>query len=170
MHDRDNAQFGLNVIDWLANRSSQPRPPLEAYFDDGGPEAGFVAWPAGLGAVRFTVPSGARVQKLRFNVSGNMDPVRVHILDRTWQPLLTRTVTPAPGWFEVDVSDANVVTDGQFYVAWQWLQEASGGPWLGIDETLPHHRQSYLGNLDPANPPYVVPDEDYMVRGVISYP
>jgi hypothetical protein len=28
---------------------------------------------------------------------GVMDPVSVHILDHTWTPLLTRTVTPSPG-------------------------------------------------------------------------
>lgn len=56
-----------------------------------------MAWPGGLGAVRFTAPSGARIQKLRFYVWGVMDPVSVHILDHTWTPLLTRTVTPSPG-------------------------------------------------------------------------
>ncbi len=170
LYDHDNLQFGLNAIDWLAKHSSQPLPWLEIYFDDGNPEFGFVAWPGGLGAVRFTVPSGARVQKLRFYIWGDMDPVNVHILDRSWMPLFTRTVTPSPGWFEVDVSDANVITDGEFYVAWQWLEDASGGPWLGFDNTLPHYHHSYLGDLDPANPPHVVSSDNYFIRAVVSYP
>ena len=170
LHDHDNLQFGLNAIDWLAKGSSQPLPWLETYFDDGSPEFGFVAWSGGLGAVRFTAPSGSRIQKLRFYVWGVMDPVSVHILDHTWTPLLTRTVTPSAGWFEVDVSDANVITDGEFYVAWQWLEDASGGPWLGFDNTLPHYHQSYLGNLDPANPPSVAPNDNYFIRAVVSYP
>ncbi|MCG2770107.1 MAG: NHL repeat-containing protein, partial [Anaerolineae bacterium] len=168
LFDHDNLQFGLNVFDWLAKRCPQGIASMENYYDDGSDETGFVTWRGGVGAVRFIAPIGARVEALRFRVSGQMKPVSVHVLDRNWLPLYTRTVTPSPGWFEVDVSQANVSTDGEFYVAWQWIDDSPQGPWLGIDKTGPHHNQSYLGNLDPANPPQVVSGEDYMIRAVVS--
>jgi len=163
-------QFGLNTIDWLTKRSSRPLSSLETYFDDGSPDAGFATWAGGVGAARFTAPDGTEVQRLRFHVWGEMHPVNVYVLDSTWTTLLSQTVTPSPGWFEVDVSDANIVTNGDFYVAWQWPEAVSGGPWLGLDKALPHHHHSYLGNLDPLNPPQVVENEDYLIRAVVSYP
>lgn len=142
----------------------------ELFFDDGSAESGFVTWPGGVGAVRFTVPSPRQVKTLKYFVFGQMKPVRLHVCDASWNSIYSTEVVPSQGWFERDVSDEHIIVNGDFFVVFQWPTESPNGPWLGLDKTPPHHYgRSYLGNLDPESPPHPIDyDEDYMIRVVVQ--
>jgi len=135
----------------------------ELYYDDGSADFGFVASPGTLGAVKFSVSSRTQVLKLKFYVWGEMTNVRVHVLDQDFNSIYSLVVTPYSGWFEVDVSYANIVVEGDFYVGWQWITEAPSGPWLGVDTTPPHNQRSYLGTLGKRDTS-PKSGEDYLIR------
>lgn len=151
----------------------------ELSYDDGSFEFGFMALPGLIGAVKFDVPPGTQVLKLKFHIWGEMPDTRVHVLDATQNSVYSRVVTPSPGWFEVDVSDNNVFVNGDFYVGLQWISQSADspwpeGPWLGVDTDPPYNQRSYLGpegNLFHKGSGS--PDEqkeDYMIRVVVRAP
>ena len=88
------------------------------------------------------------------------------MLDTDFNSVFSRVVTPSSGWFEVNISNDNVIVDGDFYVGLEWMSELSEGPWLGVDKGPPHHRESWLGTLGYRDKP-AKPDEDYMIRAVV---
>ena len=138
----------------------------ELNYDDGSADFGFVAGPSVLGAVRLSVSSRMQVLKLKFHVWGDMKNVRVHALDANFESLYSRVVMPSSGWFEVDISGNNVFVSGDFYVGWQWISESPSGPWLGVDNSPPHHQRSYLGTPG-ARGQSAPSNEDYMIRAVV---
>jgi len=153
----------------VKNYSSSPQPQIELFYDDGEADFGFVTSPGGMGAVKFTVSSEAQIRKLKFYIGDEMKNVRVHVLGADFDSIFSREVTPSEGWFEVDISSDKVFVSGDFYVGWQWITECPNGPWLGVDNTPPHHQRSYVGT--PGGAPNPVPsDEDYMIRAVVGGP
>lgn len=137
----------------------------ELYYDDGSADFGFVAAPGAIAAVKFVCNSShpCQVLKLMFFVWGEMKPVYVKVLDLNFTPIFSLEVTPYEGWFEVDISYANIIVNGwqPFYIGLQWISEPSR-PWLGVDTTPPHHEESYLGTV--GNPGSPKSSEDYMIR------
>jgi PGF-CTERM protein len=139
---------------------------LELAYDDGSSEFGFVGSPGTVGATKFTVSSMVHILKLKFHISGAMKPVRIHVLDANFNSIFSREVTPSLGWYEVDISDANLFERGDFFVGWQWISECPDGPWIDVDKTPAHHQRSYLGSPGQEPTP-ALPDEDYLIRAIV---
>ena len=143
----------------------------ELSYDDGSAEFGFVAWPGAIAAVRFSAPFELQVTKLKFHVWGEMQDIRVHILNASQNSVYSLVTTPAPGWFEVDISGANVAVSGDFFVGWQWISEPRNGPWLCVDTDPPYNQRSFLGSEGNLfHKGSGTPDEqkeDYLIRAVV---
>lgn len=95
-----------------------------------------------------------------------MKEARVHVLDADFNSIYSQVVMPSVGWFEVDICDERVFVDGYFYIGWEWISESSEGPWLGVDTSFPHYRESWLGTLGYRDK-LAKPSEEYMIRAVI---
>jgi len=142
----------------------------ELCFDDDSADFGFRTGQWGLAAVRFSTSSWKRIHKLRYYIWGDMQAAGLHVLDANWDSLYSVQTTPPStgGWFEWDVSTADITVNGDFYVALEWLHP-EGAPWLGADTTPPHHPgRSYLGTLSQSSPPSPIEEEiDYMIRALV---
>jgi len=146
--------------------------PYELAYDDGTAEFGFVATVGCVAAVKFSVNSQVQILKLKYFIWGEILPFRVHILDSNFNSIFSRDVKPSsadPHWFEVDISDANVMVNGDFFVGLEWitLYDKWPRPWLGVDNTPPCYGRSYLGTLSspPASPKE---GENYLIRVVVQ--
>jgi len=137
---------------------------LELYYDDGVADFGFIAWPRAVAAVKFSVSEVSKILKLKYFVWGNMSTIRVLVLDKHLNILFSKDVMPYSGWFEVDISSTNVIVSEDFFVALEW--PFGGQPWLGVDNSPPHHNRSYLGSLNSLGDPKS--GENYMIRVVIK--
>jgi beta-glucanase (GH16 family) len=138
----------------------------ELSYDDGSADFGFRAGPGAVAAVKFAplaAPSN-KILKLKFYIWGEMYNVKVHVLNRQFSSIYSKTVTPSTGWFVVDISSDNVYVSEEFYVGWQWLSD--NPPWLGVDNTPPHNGRSYLGTIGSPGSPKS--DEDYMIRAIVT--
>jgi len=136
---------------------------LELYYDDGAADFGFIAWPKAVAAVKFSVSEVYKILKLKYFIWGNMSTIRVLVLDKHLNILFSKDVMPYSGWFEVDISSINVLVSEDFFVALEW--PLGGQPWLGVDNSPPHHGHSYLGSLNSLGDPKS--GEDYMIRVVV---
>ncbi|GAI74549.1 unnamed protein product, partial [marine sediment metagenome] len=83
---------------------------VELSYDDGSAEFGFMASQNGLGAVLFDAIPSMKITKLKFYTWGDMIPVEVCILSSSQDIIFSQVVTPSPGWYEVDVSQENILT------------------------------------------------------------
>ncbi|MBU7029581.1 MAG: hypothetical protein HXS48_21795 [Theionarchaea archaeon] len=143
---------------------------VELFYDDGSANYAFRNAPGGIGAVKFNVPDYTQILKLKYYVVGESVDIDVYVLDATLNILLSRRVTPYPGWFEVDIESDSVFANGDFYVVVQWIPEYQNedyyyGPFIGVDIDPPHHQKSYLGSIDLLIPP--LENEDFMIRAVV---
>lgn len=143
---------------------------VELLYDDGVAEISFNSAANSVAAVRFSISSEIQLLMLEYWISARgkekMNKVNVHVLDATFRSVYFREVTPSPGWFVVDISDANVVVSGDFYVGFQWTND--GPPYLGVDRTPPYNRRSYLGSI--GSPGMPKENENYMIRVFASAP
>ncbi len=134
----------------------------ELSYDDGTAESN-QSYTTGNGfAVRFTPPGGgSKLVRARFYFIAPVAPIAVHVWDTNHSDLISPiTATPTgDGWFDVDLSAANLTVNGDFYLGFLYTQDAA--PTIGTDTS------------DPDGRSYEVPWEqktglDYMIRAVVS--
>ena len=143
--------------------------PYELSYDNGTAEFFFNACVGCIAAVRFSVNSSVQILKLRYFISGETLLFRVHVLNSDFTPIFSRDVRASsedPHWFEVDISDANVVVNGDFFVGLEWRTPYDSGPrpWLGAETKSPY-RRSYLGSFPYPAPIY---KDNYLIRVVVQ--
>ncbi|HID18720.1 TPA: hypothetical protein EYP27_04175 [Candidatus Bathyarchaeota archaeon] len=115
------------------------QPTQELAFDDGSADFGFICSINCVAAVKFSVPSQMRVLKLKYYIWGEITRIRVHVLDSNARSIYSKEVLPSsssPHWLEVDLSDANVIVNGEFFVGFEWIEVGPETghpmPWLGV--------------------------------------
>jgi len=138
----------------------------ELYYDDGSTEYCFANAPGGIGAVRFSVSSTYQILKLKYYITGKSKDMNIYVLNENYNILFSKRVTPYAGWFVVNISNYEVFVNGDFYVVAEWIYQPTEGPYIGIDNTPPHHDRSYYGGVSRPSP--APRTEDYMVRCVVE--
>ena len=118
----------------------------ELTYDDGTEESGvYFSDVGGALAVKCSVPQWTQIVKLKYYI-GDPQPINVYVLDNDLTVLHSQSVTPsAPGWFEVDIFDHEVLVNGDFYVAAEYLGGSS--PYIGLDINPPDNLRSYSGTI-----------------------
>ncbi|MEW5825910.1 MAG: hypothetical protein AB1778_03685 [Candidatus Bipolaricaulota bacterium] len=127
-------------------------------YDDGSPDASRGRGDVGTGfAVRFTPTElGDALLQANFYVNGQHGdpaPIEIHVWDAQRNDLMAPLLaTPtADGWFDVDLSSAGLVLDGDVYVG--YLQtSAEDYPWLGIDMSTTSDRSYNVPQWTPLLP------------------
>jgi len=139
----------------------------ELHYDDGSSEFGFYASENAIAANKFSVSSRYKVMKVSFYILGGSNDVIVHVLDHNFNSIFSKEVrTPSQdGWFTIDISDSDIIVDGEFYVGWQFKYAAP--PWLGVDSSPPHHKSSVIGWEGSIWSDYPKDDEDYLIRVLV---
>src|SRR5699024_2652549 len=83
-------------------------------------------------------------------------------------PIDAEAVRDETDWTVVDLSDHNIVVDGDFYMVYVQTAANTGAPGLATDETSPNAERSYQGvggswELSPAD------EGNYMIRARVAY-
>jgi len=133
----------------------------ELAYDDGTAESN-QSYTTGNGfAVRFTPPAGGgKLLRGRFYFIAPVAPIAVHVWDTNHQDLIAPVpATPAgDGWFDVDLSAANLMVNDDFYLGFLYTQDTD--PTLGVDTSSPDGRSYEV--------PWEVKNYDYMIRAVVA--
>ena len=153
------------IFSWI-NIDSVRGEVQELYYDDGSAETCFANAPGGIGAVRFSVSSTYQILKLKYYITGKSKDINVYVLDKNYNILFSARVTPYAGWFVVNISNYEVFVNGDFYVVAEWIYQPTEGPYIGIDNTPPHHNRSYYGGV--SRPSLAGTTEDYLIRAVVE--
>ena len=141
--------------------------PEELRYDDGERDAGSVSCRGAGVAVRFTVASPRQVTAIKYHLGGDMEQMRLLLLDAEWTELYREDLVPSVGpgadWFELQVP-APITVTGDFYVALQWPADDQKGPNVGVDYDPPYSGRSYfLSSFDPRSWQQRN-DRNYMIR------
>src|SRR5699024_8915042 len=83
-------------------------------------------------------------------------------------PIDAEAVRDETDWTVIDLSDHNIVVDGDFYMVYVQTAANTGAPGLATDETSPNAERSYQGvggswELSPAD------EGNYMIRARVAY-
>jgi len=142
----------------------------ELAYDDDGAEGGLSASLGSYHAVKFSLPSGwssARLLTASYYIESRPTNFRVHIYgsDGTTELFIPPlVVTPSgTGWFNVDLTDYNIIISGDFYVAAFYLVEST--PVFGRDDTSP---DSYTYDRHPPGGWVLETHYDEMIRAVVG--
>ncbi len=143
----------------------------EFSYDDGTTERNLYRFTGDYSAVKFSLPtkiSQTKILSIRYFIMDYPYSFRAYIFgDDGNTELFSLMVTPkVRGWFEVDLSQHNILVERDFYVAIQWL--TAYVPHIGMDNSNPDQR-SYNG--EPGDWSLTSGNVfDYMIRAVLDIP
>ena len=120
----------------------------ELTYDDGTEESGvYFSDVGGALAAKCSVPQWTQIVKLKYYI-GDPQDINVYVLDNNLTVLYSQSITSsAPGWFEVDIFDHEILVNGDFYVAAEYTLGGSS-PYIGMDTDPPDNQRSYSGTIN----------------------
>jgi parallel beta-helix repeat protein len=124
-------------------------PTVELAYDDGTWELGVSTSFGGKIAVKFSLPAGWSSTKLltaKFAMCDANLEFGVHIYDSDGLTELTtpfEVTPPATDWFEVDLSELDIVVCGDFYIAKEQIIPSWVPPYIHADSSPPIDGRSY---------------------------